>query len=401
MVLYSQSTNKDIAESFNNYFFSVYTDNYIPDFSIDTLSAGIDNGYLRDISFTPQDIFNILSSLDTNKAMGIDNISPKVLKYCASVICTPIHYLFTQCLLQCTLPSEWKIHCIIPIFKTGDRAMVSNYRPISLLCIVSKVLERIVYNNIMSFLSTSFSVHQFGFLPGRSSLQQLLIFTNEILKAKQDTKGVDVIYLDIKKAFDTVDHHRLLIKLHQYGISGRLLRWLNAYLTHRMQCVHINSILSDLLPVTSGVPQGSILGPLLFALYINDLPCCVTSGIPLMFADDTKCFKTISHYNDIHSLQEDLNQLFLWSNAEHLLFNEIKSIHLHFWKQFGSHKYTLNGKEIKNSDHYKDLGIIITTDLSFTLHYEAVAAKAYRMLGLLRRTFATDSIIVKKNCTLV
>ena len=139
--------------------------------------------------------------------------------------------------------------------------MVSNYRPISLLCVISKVLERIVYNNIIHFLDGTFSNFQFGFLPGHLSLQQLLIFINEILNAKQ-ANGLDVLYLDISKAFDSVTHHILLTKLHKCGISGRLLKWLLAYLTNPSQCVCINNQLSDLLPVTSGVPQGSILGPL-------------------------------------------------------------------------------------------------------------------------------------------
>ena len=166
-----------------------------------------------------------------------------------------------------------------------------NYHPISLLCVISKVLERIVYNNTIHFLDGTFSNFRFGFLPGRLSLQQLLIFINEILNAKQTNNGLDVLYLDISKAFDSVAHHILLTKLHKCGISGRLLMWLHAYLTDRSQCVCINNQLSDLLPVISGVPQGSILGPLLFAIYINDLPVCIGSSRPLLFADDTKCLK--------------------------------------------------------------------------------------------------------------
>ena len=283
-----------------------------------------------------------------------------------------------------------------PIFKSGDRTMVSNYRPISLLSIISKVLERIVYNNIIHFLEGSFSDSQFGFLPGRSSLQQLLIFVNEILNAKQTNSGLDVLFLDISKAFDTVAHHILLTKLHKCGISGRLLKWFHAYLTDRVQCVCINNQLSNFLPVTSGVPQGSILGPLLFAIYINDLPDCIGSSRSLLFADDTKCFRTISRCSDISLLQQDLNQLSIWSTINCLLFNGNKSVHLHFWKQFGVHQYNINGKTVTTADQHKDLGIIISSNLTFSLHYETISAKAYKMLGLLRRAFETHSTIVKK-----
>ena len=391
----SESSDKGIAQLFNNYFFSVYTDNCPSDFSIDTLSNN-NNGYFNDVYFTPYDILDILSSLDLNKAMGIDHLSPKVLRHCAPALHLPIYHLFSQCFQQSSLPREWKIHCITPIFKSGDRMMVSNYRPISLLCVISKVLERLVYNNIIHFLDGTFSKFQFGFLPGRSSLQQLLIFINEILNAKQTNNGMDVLYLDISKAFDSVAHHILLTKLHKCGISGKLLKWLHAYLTDRSQCVCINNQLSDLLPVTSGVPQGSILGPLLFAIYINDLPACIGSSRPLLFADDTKCFKTISRCSDISSLQQDLNQLSIWSTTNCLLFNESKSTHLHFWNQFGTHQYNINGKAVTTSDQHKDLGIFISSNLNFSLHHETVSSKAYRMLGLLRRTFVTHSTIVKK-----
>ena len=151
--------------------------------------------------------------MDSSKASGIDNLNPKVLKYCAGSLSKPIYHFFCESISHGQLPTERKIHRIIPIFKCGDRSQVNNYHPISLLCIISKALERIVYNHIIEFLFSSISIYPFGFVPGHYSLQQLLIFVNILLQAKENKAVADVIHLDIRKAFDTIPHHKLLVKL--------------------------------------------------------------------------------------------------------------------------------------------------------------------------------------------
>ncbi len=158
------------------------------------------------------------------------------------------------------MPAEWKIHCITPIHKSGDRASVANYRPISLLCSTSKVMERIIYNKMIESLEPAMASSQFGFLKGRSTLQQLLTFYGTVYDDIESKCHTDVVYLDFAKAFDSVPHNELLVKLRSIGVGGDLWLWLQAYLSRRQQCVCLDKSRSELLPVISGVPQGAILG---------------------------------------------------------------------------------------------------------------------------------------------
>ena len=210
--------DQDKARLINSYFYYVFNDKDLTNDSLTTTNETSGTS-LSDIVITAEDVHEALVSLDPNKAMGPDGISPKVVKYCVDALCQPISYLFQLTITNSYLLSEWRTHCVIPIFKCGDRATVSNYRPISLLCIISKVLEKIIFNISIKFLSNSFTPHQFGFLLGRSTLQQLLLFINELLEAKRTNKVSDVIYLDFKKAFDSVTHTKLLHKIRSFGIT--------------------------------------------------------------------------------------------------------------------------------------------------------------------------------------
>ena len=241
--------------------------------------------------------------------MGIDGIGPRLLKECAHVLYLPFHYLFCLSLIRHSIPQEWRTHMITPIHKAGNRTLVSNYRPISLLCSISKVLEQIIYKHLFEFVYGSTSTKQYGFLKNRSTLFQLLIFLNDVHSSLQCKSQTDVIYLDFRKAFDNVSYNELLTKHWCIGIRGKIWCWLQAYLSRRLQCVSINGKKSNLLPVISGIPQGSTLGPLLFLIFINDLPDCASSSAMLLYADDAKCYRPIASPSDCQLLQDDLCRL--------------------------------------------------------------------------------------------
>ena len=248
-------SDSEKASLFNHYFHSVFTSSpfVLPPLS----SLPTPNSTLNNVDITIEDVYEALCYLDLSKASGPDGIGQKILKFRSIAICGPLLYLFTQCLAQHTIPSEWRIHSITPIHKSGDRANISNYRPISLLSCTSKLLERIIYNKSIDFITnTVVSNHQFGFLKHRSSVQQLLLLINTIYNSLLTHSPTDVIYLDFRKAFDTVSHPKLLFKLWSSGITGDLWMWFRAYLLDRQQYVTINGQQSNLLPVLSGIPQG-------------------------------------------------------------------------------------------------------------------------------------------------
>ena len=312
------TSNLDKASLFNKYFYSIFTPSSFdlpPLDSLPTLSS-----ILCDISISTSEVFKSLVSLDPTKAMGIDCLCPPILKECAHILFQPLHHLFCLSLSSHSIPEQWRIRQITPIHKLGDHSLVSNYRPISLICFISKVLEQITNNYVLGFISCSISPSQFGFLRNRSIAQQLLTFLNCVHKFFQSKTQSDFIYLDFQKAFNTVYHNEFLFKLWCLGIRGNLWCWFKAYLSDRMQHVAINYHISGLLPVLSGVSQGNILA-LLFLLFINDLPQSVRSSSMLLFADDAKCFRPIANPSNCSFLQEDLVRLLDWSNKWKLHFN--------------------------------------------------------------------------------
>ena len=296
------------------------------------------------------------------------------------------------------VPSQWKLAHVVPIHKKGSKEFVDNYRPVSLLCILSKVLERCVFKRLYAHLAPVLQNVQHGFIKGRSTVTELLSFLHDIGVALDKGLQTDVVYLDFSKAFDSVDHGRLVLKLKQHGVEGNLLSWLANYLTNRKQRTVVRGIMSKPLPVISGVPQGSILGPLLFVVYTNDLQTTVASNCSLLlYADDTKCYKTINTSNDSNKLQEGLDLLYRWSREWRLNFNIKKCDCVHITKKRApaNHVYYLGDNNLGTSDSQKDLGLLISSNAKWSKHSSKAINKAYSMLGLLKRNCSNEYFSVR------
>ena len=247
------------------------------------------------------------------------------MKELADLIAKPIAQLFNMTLEDNALPDDWKKAFVSPIFKKGARNLAVNYRPISLTSILCKMMEKLIREVVMDHLikHSLLSDKQHGFINGRSTTTQLLVYLDICTRSIVDGHVIDVIYLDFWKAFDTVPHRRLLGKLESYGIKGDILLWIKAFLVGRTQEVIVNGVKSKCAPVESGIPQGSVLGPMLFVIYINDILDNIDSN-GLMFADDTKIFRLISSKEDSDKLQNDIKSLEKWSSIWELQFNSAK-----------------------------------------------------------------------------
>lgn len=351
------------------------------------LAANRSRTSIENIVFTPEKVERVLLDLKLSASPGPDDVSPILLKNCGSALSTVLADVMTESFIRGTVPEEWKKAIVIPIYKKGDKHLAENYRPISLTAIPCKCMEKIIATEITEFFMThnrDLIYNQHGFLRGRSVTSNLLYNINLWTKATEEHYPVDVIYLDFEKAFDTVPLERLLHKIEHYGIRGPLLQWIRNYLSNRTFQVRVSGMLSGAHRVTSGVPQGSVLGPLLFIIYVSDIDqdmLCRTS----MYADDTKlfCDPSIQHGD----LIADLARLEEWTGQWLLGLNVAKCAVLHVGYNNPLLNYHIGDRELMKVTEQVDLGVCVSHDLKWEHHINAIVKRANVTIYLIRRCF--------------
>ena len=386
--------DKEICNILAKYFNSVYTP--VSNDAMPTMNNMYESE-IQNIEISREDIKSRLEKMNVTKSCGPDNLHPFVLQKTASVTCIPLEIIFKKSISSGECPTDWRSANVAPIHKKGDRTDPSNYRPISLTSQVCKILEAIVRAHILEHLERNniLSENQHGFRERRSCLTNLLEMMEYWTEILDEGDGIDVAYLDFRKAFDLVSHQHLLYKMSKYGITKQTLDWIGAFLHQRTQKVVIRGSMSENLAVTSGVPQGSVLGPILFLIFINDLPLEVLSPLSL-FADDSKVFSRIVSSKNIKSnsenghvkLQEDLDTITQWAKKWKMEFNVDKCKIMHLGNQNPKHAYTMDGTNLTITKEERDLGVVIDDQLGFDKHIRGIVKKANRMLGLIKIGFS-------------
>lgn len=351
-----------------------------------------------------EDILAMLCSLDTSKASGPDGISGVMLKSTAHSIAPVLTKLFNLSIQTGVVPDAWKRSTVVPIPKSKAVKDPSNYRPISLLSICSKMLERHISHLLSTHLSSVspplLSSSQWGFMPRKGTTSALISVLHDW--HHQLNKGIDIcsVFFDLRKAFDTVPHRPLMHKLEDLNLDRYLLRWIHSYLSERKQCVVIDGEMSSTLPVVSGVPQGSVLGPLLFIIYIDGVESVTLSdGTVVMFADDMVLYRPIHTRDDYRLLLRDIEAVARWIQNLNLQFNISKCKYMVISRRNSSIEppaIVLNGLPLERVSSFKYLGVHVSADLSWSLHVGKICTKGRRLVGLLYRRFHAADITTCK-----
>ena len=372
-----------MADVFAQAFVSVYG-NSVP---IPTLASHQTfPGQMCPTNLELQDVLSVLKSLDSNSAAGLDGVHPCLLKSCAAQLAYPLYQIFILSLRECSLPLEWTHSCVAPIFKKGSRLCPLNYRPVSITSVPCKVLERHIVKHLTSFLESNeiLSEHQFGFRAGRSTMDQLILVYDEVSLWVDEGNIVDLILFDFSKAFDLVSHPILLDKLNCLGVDRSQILWIEAFLTRRTMSVSIKGKVSSSHRVTSGVPQGSVLGPILFLIYINHIAVNLSRKYKI-FADDLKIYMKVSHdstasyESDISASQKDIDILIATSRSWGLTINKEKCAVMRFQRKFHhspAPQYLIDSSPIPFVTSHMNLGVLVDSALKFHEHISKTANKS-------------------------
>ena len=382
----------EAAEALSDQYSSVFTEEnthnipHIPD-------KPLSSPTLNTFKVSQEEVRKILTSLNPTKTPGLDGIHPKALKEIAEIVAQPLTMIFKRSVSKGELPQNWLDAVISPIYKKGQKCMPENYRPVSLLSIICKILERIVTNQIIDHIKANAlnCPQQHGFMKRRSTTTNLIEALNVWSEALMHGIPVDILFLDYSKAFDTVPHKCLIQQVKSFGIKGEALQWIEAFLSNRRQRVRVNGKLSGFKPVLSGVPQGSILGPILFTIFVNDIPEEINNIIS-MYADDTKIYAAIASDMESNSLAEDLKATEEWAKKMQMKFHAGKCKVMHIGRTNPCREYQMTTDDGKSHtleavDTEKDLGVLIDNKLKFSQHCQAKINKANSILGCLKHTF--------------
>ena len=383
-----------IADHFNTYFTNIGNNlsNKIPlsdrNFNDYLLNSNSSSIFLAPV--TEQEILDIVNNLPNKKSSGHDLVNNFLIKSVILAISMPITFIMNLSMSTGVVPDDMKIARITPIFKSGDTQQVNNYRPISVLTSFSKILERIVYTCTSKFFDNHniLSDSQFGFREKHSTSHAILQLLDKISNSIDDSSHTLGIFLDLSKAFDTVNHKILLSKLAHYGIRGIALEWFRSYLTKRHQFVSINGCVSSLAEISHGVPQGSILGPLLFSIYINDFDKSSNLLSFILFADDSNLFYTHSNLNVLFdTVNSELNNISSWIRANKLSLNIKKTSFMLFSKKVTHHPQIvyIDNNQIPRTDCLKFLGLYIDQDLSWKQHVNYLCKIISRNVGIINK----------------
>lgn len=383
----SITNGNEVCEAFNNYFNSVFIspqDTITKDPPLNSSETTVE---MSSININYDSVFKELKHVNIHKGAGSDEIHPIFISICAKELALPILLIFRASIESGIFPAIWKRSLITPIPKNTMRDHITEYRPISKLCVFGKILEKIVTSQMSFAYRNYISEQQHGFFKKRSVDTNMMTFAEHLSQALDDNSQVDVVYTDFSRAFDKINHDLLIKKLTRAGVHGNLLRWIKSYITNRSQAVCVKGYCSRFLPVPSGVPQGSHIAPLLFTLYVNDIGYCLKHCNHLLYADDSKLFKVIKSSNDCIQLQEDLESLHKYCESNQLFLNINKCNIITYTRKTRiiDYEYKLKDKSVKRVKNIRDLGIIMDSKLSFNFHIDHILSSAFRKLGFILR----------------
>lgn len=385
-----------ITNLFADFFKSVYLMVGNPNIQVE--NKALSHNITSSIQLDELSVRKALTNVKITKGCGPDGIPSIFVRNCASSLAVPLTMIFNSSMQLGVFPKRWKTSYISPIFKSGKRNNIENYRGIAKLSVIPKLFEKIITEILQFQTRQLISNAQHGFIKGRSTSSNLIEFVSFVINSIETGYQVDVIYTDFSKAFDKIDHSTICKKLEDLGFTDPLLSWIRSYLTDRQQSVKIGNSESYVFDVTSGVPQGSHLGPLLFILFINDIGVNFDSN-HLVYADDCKIFRKISTVDDCRKLQNDLDTFNSWCEDNMLQPNVKKCLCMSFHrKQIPIRfEYKMGNHILRNVEEISDLGILLDAKLNFTPHIDYIISKSFAMLGFVFRNISefTDPYAMK------